>query len=135
MYDPRRLGALTPVAGLLVLIVVFNVAYGACPQTQKSKVLCPLGIKQCNQCPMGTACNQCTEDAPTMDFFDCTSNPGQQTQCVDKKDANNKTVVTTCLNSFKCKDQQGGGCVRDTNSPLQPTTAILKDTQNCGPSA
>jgi hypothetical protein len=103
--------------------------------TQAQNVTCPLSLKLCNQCPAGTACNQCSEDQALKDFFECTSNPGQQTQCVDKKNANNQSVITNCKDSFKCKDQQGGGCVIDANSPLQPSTAVLKVTQNCGPSA
>jgi hypothetical protein len=114
-----------------LLLVALDAAYGACPQTQKQSILCPLGIKLCNQCPVGTACNLCQQDSPATDFFGCTNNTGNQTQCVDKTDAQGNSIIAQCLTSVKCKDQQGGGCVRDANSPLQPSNKTLKDTQPC----
>ena len=66
----RRLIQLFSVVGAIGFLAVFDLAFAACPMTQAQNVTCPLSLKLCNQCPAGTACNQCSEDQALKDFFE-----------------------------------------------------------------
>jgi hypothetical protein len=78
---PRLVGGLLLVGVLAIPLATHPGLYGACPQTQAVKVLCPAAAPICQLCNQ----NICgTPNCPNggvwkMDTFMCQPNPGQQT--------------------------------------------------------
>jgi hypothetical protein len=112
---PRLVGGLLLVGVLAIPLVTHPWLYGACPQTQEFKVLCPEGAPSCDFCTQQECGgNTCPIGAKRYtDNFQCQPNPDQQTKCVNP---DNQTAI--CYELYPCiwsKELQK--CVPDTNHP------------------